>query len=84
MKFAIIEQTDAWQIESHGNGFAYAFYRKADAASAFLQDDDATQWREEYDAMQSAYANPESVWHSQSWNTCLSELCGDYVQEVTA
>lgn len=80
MRVAIIEQTDLWQVESHGNGFAYAFYRKADGREAFLQGDDANQWRDEYDAMQSAYSNPESVWHSQSWNSCLSELCGEYVE----
>lgn len=80
MQTAIIVQTDMWQIESHGNGFAYAFYRKADMREAFLQGDDATQWREEFEAMQAAYCNPESAWHKQSWNTCLSQLCAEYVE----
>jgi hypothetical protein len=80
MRIVIIEQTDLWQVESHGNGFAYAFYRKSDGASAFLQGDDATQWRDEYDSMQAAYSNPDSVWHSQSWNACLFQLCGEYVE----
>lgn len=80
MQRTIIEQTDAWQIESHGNGFGYAFTRKSDGKEVFLQGDDATQWREEYEAMQTAYSNPESVWHSQTWNACLSQLCGEYVE----
>lgn len=80
MQQAIIEQTDLWTVTSHGNGIAYAFYRKTDGKEAFLQGDDATQWREEYEAMQTAYGNPESVWHYQTWNTCLSQLCGEYVE----
>ncbi len=80
MQRAIIEQTDAWQIESHGNGLAYAFYRKSDGAEAFLQGDDAAQWRGELEAMQAAYGNPESVWHRRTWNACLTELCGEYVE----
>lgn len=80
MQQVIIEQTDAWTIVSLGNGFAYSFYRKADEKEAFLQGDDATQWRGEYEAMQTAYANPESVWHSQTWNACLSQLCAEYVE----
>ena len=84
MRVITIEQTDRWQIESHGNGLAYSFYRKADNASAFLQGDDAAQWREQYDAMQSAYSDSKSVWHSQSWNACLSELCGEYVESGNA
>lgn len=80
MRRVIIENTDAWTVESHGNGLAYSFYRKSDGREAFLQGDDATAWREQYDAMGEAYSNPESVWHRQSWNNCLSELCGDYVE----
>lgn len=80
MRVAIIEQTDLWQVESHGNGLAYAFYRKADGKEAFLQGDDATQWRDDYDSMRAAACNPESVWYRKSWNECLSELCGEYVE----
>lgn len=80
MRVAIIEQTDLWQVESYWNGFAYAFHRKTDGASAFLQGDDAAQWREEYEAMRIASCNADSAWYRQSWNSCLSELCGEYVE----
>jgi hypothetical protein len=80
MRVAIIEQTDIWQIESHGNGLAYSFYHKPDGKEAFLQGDDASQWREQYDAMRAASCNPDSVWYRKSWNECLSELCCEYVE----
>ena len=75
MATVIIEQTDMWQFESHNNGAAYTLYRKADMASRFVQyGDDATMWRENYDLMQKVYADPNSVWHYQTWNACLAHL----------
>lgn len=80
MNSAIIENTDVWNITSHGNGAAYTLRNKKEGKTAFIQyGDDATQWRAEYDAMQEAYANPKSVWHRQTWNACLNEVCGPYV-----
>lgn len=83
MRQVILENTDLWNVTSHGNGLAYSFYHKPSESEGFLQGDDATQWRDDYSAMQEAYANPASAWHHKSWNACLSELCADYLQEVT-
>lgn len=75
MKTVIIEQTDEWQIESHDNGAAYTLYRKQDMAECFVQyGDDASAWREEYDAMRKAYQDMSSAWYKQNWNACLAYL----------
>ena len=79
MKTVTIEDTAAWRVESHGNGFAYSFTCKGTGATGYLQGDDATQWRENYDAMGEAFSRPDSVWSRGSWDACLAELCGDYV-----
>jgi hypothetical protein len=76
-----IEQTDIWTIESHGNGLAYSFFHKPSGKEAFLQGDDASQWRDDLESMESAYLNPLSVWYNQTWNNCLTELCGDYLPD---
>lgn len=75
----IIENTDKYTVESHGLGWAYTLTRKSDMKSAFLQDDDAAAWRVRLKAMRSAYHDPESVWHHETWNTCLSELIDEYL-----
>ena len=42
-------RTDDFEIESHGNGFAYQIVRRADGASVFLQGDDAIRLGQELD-----------------------------------
>lgn len=77
MDDCIIEQTDVWHIVSHSNGGAYTITHKPSGGTGFVQyGDEATQWRDEYEAMQLAYANPKSVWYHQTWNVCLMEVCG--------
>lgn len=77
---AIIEQTDKYMVASHGNGWAYEFVRKADQSRGWLQDDDARQWRKDYEAMHIAACNPKSVWYGRNWNRCLAELIDDYLE----
>lgn len=81
MQRVIIDNTDIWQIESHGNGLAYLITHKPDLRDAFLQGEDASIWRENYESVQQSYKNPESVWHKRKWNDCLSLVCSDYIQE---
>lgn len=81
MQRVMIENTNLWAIVSYGNGLAYSFTRKRDGMSAFLQGDDAAQWREEFCAMGEAFCNPESAWHRKTWNDCLSQICGEYVDQ---
>lgn len=76
-----IENTDAWRVNSHGNGTAYTFTRKSDGATGFVQGDDATQWRADYEAMHIAYIDPKSVWFGCGWNRCLAELVNDYIRD---
>lgn len=78
---AIVEQTDRYTVTSHGNGWGYEFYRKPGGWSGWLQDDDAAQWRKDYEAMCIAAVNPDSVWYGRPWNRCLAELIDSYLRE---
>lgn len=80
MNRVIIENTDVWQIESHGNGLAYLITHKPDLRDAFLQGDDASIWRENYESVRESYENPASVWHKRKWNDCLAIVCSDYLK----
>lgn len=71
---SIIENTDTWHIKSIGNGWAYEIIHRPTGDSLWIQDDDATQFRDDYEAMQEAYSNPASIWHKQTWNACLTSL----------
>lgn len=71
----ILENTDRYRLDSIGNGAAYEFSDKRTGEDKFVQyGDDATAFRDAYDAMQLAYSNPASAWHVQPWNACLAEL----------
>ncbi len=78
MQTIILENTNLFRLDSHGNGAAYTMTDKATGESKFVQyGDDAAIFRGEYDAMQEAYANPNSAWHKRSWNSCLAYLFND-------
>lgn len=74
----IIERTDRYRVTSYGNGVAYLF-DDLKGKEGFVQGDDALQWRNKYETMQSAYDNPKSVWHKRTWNRCLAELIEPYL-----
>lgn len=75
----IIENTNAWRIDSLGNGAAYEFTDKRTLQTGFLQGDDATSWREEYEEVTKAYTTPGTRHNRMTWNALLDELCGPYV-----
>ena len=75
----IIENTDQWRVDSIGNGWAYEFTYKPDIQTGWLQDDNALQWREDYDAMQEASCNPQAVWYKRTWNQCLAEIIAPFM-----
>lgn len=81
MQIIAIENTDQWLVESHGNGWGYLFTHKPTGRTGWLQDDDATAWRFEYEAMQDAYMNPDSAWHRRDWNACLAETINHYLED---
>lgn len=70
-----IENTDVWVLKSKGNGACFEMIHKPTMESKFCQyGEDASIFNDEYEAIQKAYANPESAWHRQSWNDCLAYL----------
>lgn len=78
MQTVILENTDRFRLDSHGNGAAYTMTDKQSGESKFAQyGDDSAAFRAEYDAITAAYSNPESAWHRQSWNACLAYLFSD-------
>lgn len=71
----IIENTDRFTVESHGNGAAYTITDKITGESKYVQyGDDAAQFRSELDSIETAHADPRSAWHRRSWNSCLAYL----------
>ena len=78
MRTVIIENTDAFRLDSTGNGVAYTMTSKRTGEERHAQfGDDAEAFRAEYDAMEAAHANPASAWHRRPWNDCLAYLFSD-------
>lgn len=84
MRSIIIENTDEWNITSYGNGLGYNFTHKPTQRSGWIQDTDAVVWNQAYYDMCVAYEDPASAWHRRTWNECLAELCGEYLERVEA
>ncbi len=79
----ILENTNKYRLDSHGNGVAYTMTHKGTMEERYVQyGDDATTFRSEYASLQAAYANPESVWHSRPWDACLAFLFWDCMAGV--
>ena len=79
MKSCIIENTDMYTVESFGNGLSYSFYRKKDNASGFVQGEDASAWRKEYEDMLELHSDLRSCFYEKPWNYCLSFIIDDYL-----
>lgn len=45
-----IYDRQSWQLDSHGNGAAYTLTDHFSHTSVFIQGDDATEFRKEFDA----------------------------------
>lgn len=83
MRQAIIEQTDVFTLVSIGNGAAYAMRHKPSGTERFVQyGDDATMFRDEYEAIQAAYLNPETVWYKLTWNDALAYLYSECMADT--
>lgn len=65
----VILKSASFELLSLGNGAAYELLSYPDAASIWLQDEDATQFRADLDAIETAY--PE-----QCVENTLSQLWG--------
>lgn len=51
MTRVIIHESGAYRLTSFGNGLAYALERLADAASIFVQGDDAESFRQTFEEL---------------------------------
>lgn len=65
-----IAKAHDFQLDSYGNGAAYAL-KCCDGASVWLSGDDATQFREELDALERAHPKwPQSRILAWMWDEC--------------
>lgn len=78
MKTVIIDQNEGYTIESHGNGLAYAITRESDGASVFIQGDDASMFRDEYDDLSIDHNSPNTRASRFTWRELLDTMCGSY------
>jgi len=78
MHAVIIEQGHGYTIASHGNGTAYAIVRERDAAEFFVQGDDATALRAEYDELKEDAGQPNTRASRFTWRETLDTMLGAY------
>lgn len=71
MRYAIIVNTDAFRVDSYGNGTAYRLADKASMHDVFFQGDDASVFRDEWRAL-------ETVRPEWSQDQVLGELWAIY------
>jgi len=57
MKRVTIFHNDRYDLVSYGNGLGYAVHDNVAKVSAFVQGDDANEFREEYEAWPGDYAD---------------------------
>lgn len=78
MRVICIESGHGYTIDSHGNGLAYAITKDATNESVFIQGDDATMWRAEYDDLWADTAKPNTRASRFTWAELLDQMCGAY------
>lgn len=76
-----IENTNVWRIDSVNNGWAYEFTHKPTGKTAFIQDDEASMWRDDYDQMVKDFTTKGTRAHRFTWNEILDELCFAYLPD---
>jgi hypothetical protein len=78
MKKVIIDQGEGYTVESHGNGVAYLITRERDGAERFIQGDDATLFRDEYDDLSKDQVIANTRASRFTWRELLDGMCGVY------
>lgn len=68
MQICVIAKSEPYTLTSFGNGWGYVLAH-ADGRSVWLQDDDALQFREEYDAYDSQPDADQASTLSALWDT---------------
>jgi hypothetical protein len=71
MERVTILRGDKFSLESHGNGWAYTLRRHEGRLSIWLQDDDASTFRDELDSLERAFPY-------RPLDDVLSTLWGEY------
>ena len=79
MQIVTIDNCRDWRVDSHGSGWAYEVTHKPSGESFWLQDDDAAQWREQYEALQNSSYEPASAYYGMDWSDKLAVICSDYL-----
>lgn len=81
-----IEDNEAYQVVSYGNGAAYAIVRKSDDKSIWLQDDAAGEFLKEYETaielFKPSFENLPQHELNASWETVVSVLVAEYFMEA--
>ncbi|KQR67856.1 hypothetical protein [Rhizobium sp. Leaf341] len=71
MKTAILENTNIFRVDSHGNGTAFSMLNKASMMEVYVQGDDAARFDEVLQSHLRAYGNPEHSYHYMTLNEVL-------------
>lgn len=78
MKDVVIERGDGYTVTSFGNGLSYLIKRESDGKEVFLQGEDATLWRDDYDQQYADHDKPNTRASRFTWRELMDELCGAY------
>lgn len=55
MKHVTVYHSERFDLVSYGNGWAYALHDNITKTSMFVQDDDATEFRNDWEAFEAAF-----------------------------
>lgn len=78
MRGIVIEQGDGYRVESFGNGLSYTITQEATGNDVFIQGDDASMWRDEYDGLYADHSKPNTRASRFTWRQLLDTMCGPY------
>lgn len=73
MQVVVVARTPRFTLTSYGNGLAYTLEKQGCTESVYVQGDDATQFREEYAALETV---------KDTTDTSLGELWHQYGPEI--
>ena len=74
----VIESGNGYRVTSWHNGLAYEIEQEASGKTVFLQGDEASDWRAEYDDLQTDAGLPNTRASRFTWRQLLDDMCGVY------
>lgn len=81
MHTTIIENTTVWRIDSVNSGWAYEFTHKPTGKTAFIQDNEASMWRDDYEKISQPDGPRSTRAYRFTWDEILDELCFAYLPD---